>query len=82
MCMVQGVGCFLVSLFFAGNPYGNLQHLIPELYLCLGQDGDSTHEHMAEEVSEYTALILLNLKEVINNKVAILIIYETESEFM
>lgn len=83
MCMVQGVGCFLVSLFFAGNPYGNLQHLIPELYLCLDQDGDSTHGRMAEEVrSECTALILLNLKEVINNKVAILIIYETETEFM
>lgn len=83
MCMVQGVDCFLVSLFFAGNPYDNLQHLIPELYLCLDQDGDSAHEHMAKEVrSECTMLILLNVKEVVISEVVIFIMYETQAEFM
>jgi len=79
---MQAVGCFLVSLFFAGNPYDNFQHLVLELYLCLDQGRDSTHEHMVKELrrecTTFTTLIFLSLKEVVNKKVAILVLYETQ----
>lgn len=63
MCMVEGVGCFLVSLLFARNPYDNMQHLMLDLSVCLNQDDESTHEHMAKELrSECTALIFVDLE--------------------